>query len=151
VPSCAGCGKLSQCRATLSAEALREYEKLLVVPEAITRSMTEFTPDGGPIEIRRHQIDRAIESLERTSEISPRRVLHGAETRLDSEVGRLRKGRSGSPLRILGEDLSPGVSRAWQRLGHCLERIGHRGAFSNSPLIARTHELPSPQAAFFTE
>src|ERR1039457_90605 len=77
--------------------------------------------------------------------------LHGAETGLDSEVGRLRKRRSGAPLRILGEDLSPGVSRAWHRLGHGLERIGQRGAFSNSPLIARRHEPPSPQAAFFTE
>ena len=55
--------KLSQRRDTLSVEAIREYEKLLAVPETITRSMTEFTPDGGPIETRRHQIARAIEAL----------------------------------------------------------------------------------------
>jgi hypothetical protein len=55
--------KLNNRRATLSAEAFREYEKLLVVPESITRSMTDFTPDGGPIEMHRHQIARAIESF----------------------------------------------------------------------------------------
>jgi hypothetical protein len=55
--------KLNQRRATLSAEKVQEYEKLLEVPENITKSMTEFTPDGGPIETRRHQIARAIEEL----------------------------------------------------------------------------------------
>lgn len=55
--------RLKAHRATLSAEAVQEYEKLLGVPESITRSMTEFTLDGGPIELRRHQIARAIEEL----------------------------------------------------------------------------------------
>jgi len=55
--------KLNQRRTTLSAEKVQEYEKLLEVPENITKSMTEFTPDGGPIETRRHQIARAIEEL----------------------------------------------------------------------------------------
>jgi hypothetical protein len=55
--------KLNQRRATLSASALRDYEALLEVPAAITRSMTEFTREGGPIEIQRHRIARAIESL----------------------------------------------------------------------------------------
>jgi hypothetical protein len=55
--------KLNQRRATLSAEKVQEYEKLLEVPETITKSMTEFTPNGGPIEMRRDQIARAIETL----------------------------------------------------------------------------------------
>ncbi len=55
--------KLSERRATLTPDALREYEQLLVVPDNITKSMTEFTADGGPIEVRRHQIARIIESL----------------------------------------------------------------------------------------
>jgi hypothetical protein len=33
------------------------------VPETITKGMKEFTPEGGPIELRRHQIARAIEIL----------------------------------------------------------------------------------------
>ena len=56
-------GKLEQRRGSLTPERLAEYERLLTVPATITRSMTEFARDGGPIESRRDQIARAIESL----------------------------------------------------------------------------------------
>jgi hypothetical protein len=56
-------GKLQEHHTSLSPEKLREYQSLLQVPENLTRSMTEFTRDGGPIELRRHEIARAIESL----------------------------------------------------------------------------------------
>ena len=55
--------KLDRRGATLDPGTFREYERLLTVPENITRSMTEFAPDGAPIELRRHQIARAIEKL----------------------------------------------------------------------------------------
>jgi len=55
--------KLNQRRSSLDAAAVQRYEQLLTVPESITRSMTEFTPDGRPIELRRDQIARAIEAL----------------------------------------------------------------------------------------
>ncbi len=55
--------RLERRRSTLSPEALQGYEKLLEVPSSITRSMTEFAPDGGPIELRRDQVARAIEKL----------------------------------------------------------------------------------------
>jgi Glycoside hydrolase 123, catalytic domain len=54
---------LEQRGNNLDAEALQNYEALLVVPDTITRSMTDFTPDGAPIELRREQIARAIEAL----------------------------------------------------------------------------------------
>ncbi|HNR32777.1 MAG TPA: DUF6067 family protein, partial [Candidatus Hydrogenedentes bacterium] len=41
------------------------YEALLLVPEDITASMTEFTKDPAPIERRREEIARAIERLSR--------------------------------------------------------------------------------------
>ena len=56
-------GKLKQRRGSLAPERVAQYEKLLAVPQAITRSMTDFTKDGNPIESRREQIARAIESL----------------------------------------------------------------------------------------
>jgi hypothetical protein len=55
--------KLNQRRNNLSPESLREYEQLLLVPDSITRSMTDFTRDGRAIEIRRDLIARAIERL----------------------------------------------------------------------------------------
>ncbi len=55
--------KLNQRRSSLSSETIAEYEKLLEVPETITKSIKEFTPDGAPIELRRDQIARAIEKL----------------------------------------------------------------------------------------
>jgi Domain of unknown function (DUF4091) len=55
--------RLNQRRNTLKPGTLRDYEKLVEVPDTITRSMTEFTSEGRPIELRRHQIARAIEKL----------------------------------------------------------------------------------------
>lgn len=56
-------------RAGLTSARVAELEELLAVPEEITRSMTDFTQDGAPIELQRHKIARAIESLsvEKTS------------------------------------------------------------------------------------
>jgi len=53
--------KLEQKRSTLTPQAIREYENLLTVPGSITHSMTQFTADGAPIEIRRDQVARLIE------------------------------------------------------------------------------------------
>jgi hypothetical protein len=55
--------KLNTRRSALPAEVVRGYEELLLVPETIARSMTEFAADGAPIEMRRHKIARAIERL----------------------------------------------------------------------------------------
>lgn len=55
--------KLNERRSGLDAATVQRYEQLLTVPDSITRSMTEFAPDGGPIELRRDQIAHAIESL----------------------------------------------------------------------------------------
>jgi Glycoside hydrolase 123, catalytic domain/Glycoside hydrolase 123 N-terminal domain len=55
--------KLDDRRGSLDPEQLANYEKLLRVPAAITRSITHFAKDGSPIELRRDQIARAIESL----------------------------------------------------------------------------------------
>ena len=57
--------ELEEHRSTLKPEEARELANLLQVPESITRSMTEFTPDGAHIEMRRHEIARAIERLAR--------------------------------------------------------------------------------------
>ncbi len=48
---------------TLSAPERQRFTELLKVPESITSSLTDFTPDGSPIEKRRHEIARAIEAL----------------------------------------------------------------------------------------
>ena len=55
--------RLAQRQPTLPAEAYQKYARLLVVPENITRSLTEFAPDGAPIEEQRHRVARAIEDL----------------------------------------------------------------------------------------
>lgn len=55
--------RLAARKASLSAEAYQQYAQLLVVPDNITRSLTEFTRDGAPIEQRRHQIAKAIDEL----------------------------------------------------------------------------------------
>ena len=47
----------------LSPEIRRQYAGLLMVPESITRSLTEFTPDGAPIEVQRQKIAQAIQSI----------------------------------------------------------------------------------------
>jgi len=56
--------RLAQRRNTLPADVYESYARLLVVPENITRSLTEFTGDGAPIEQRRDQVARAIEKLQ---------------------------------------------------------------------------------------
>jgi hypothetical protein len=39
----------------------QKYARLLVVPESITRSLTEFATEGTPIEEQRRRVARAIE------------------------------------------------------------------------------------------
>jgi len=53
--------KLEQNRAKLTPELRNRYEQLLAVPEDITKSMTEFAPNGQSIELRREAIARALE------------------------------------------------------------------------------------------
>lgn len=50
-------------RGKLAADKLKHYESLLAVPEAITKDMTTFTTDPGPIYARRAQIAAAIQEL----------------------------------------------------------------------------------------
>jgi hypothetical protein len=47
----------------LPADLRAGFAELLVVPDTISRSLTEFTPEGAPIEARRHQIAGAVERL----------------------------------------------------------------------------------------
>lgn len=49
---------------TLDAKTRAELERLLSVPEGITRSMTEYSYDPAPIETRRREIAEAIESAQ---------------------------------------------------------------------------------------
>jgi hypothetical protein len=55
--------RLAEHQNTLSPDSYQKYARLLVVPESITRSLTEFAPDGAPLEQQRQQIALAIESL----------------------------------------------------------------------------------------
>lgn len=55
--------RLARRQVTLAPEARERYAQLLVVPEAITRSLTDFASDGAPIEAQRQRIARAIEEL----------------------------------------------------------------------------------------
>ena len=55
--------RIEAVRASLPAARLAELEALLEVPAEITSSLTEFTRDPAPIERRRDEIARAIESL----------------------------------------------------------------------------------------
>ena len=55
--------KFEARRNSLGPERVAQYEQLLTVPPTITRSATDFTRDGAPIELRRDQIARAIEAL----------------------------------------------------------------------------------------
>ncbi|HRT09279.1 MAG TPA: hypothetical protein P5233_12935 [Candidatus Paceibacterota bacterium] len=41
------------------------FAKLLEVPETITRTLTQFAPDGAPIEAHRRAVGRALEKLGR--------------------------------------------------------------------------------------
>jgi len=55
--------RLAQHQPTLPEEAYQKYALLLVVPESITRSLTEFAAEGTPIEEQRQRVARAIEEL----------------------------------------------------------------------------------------
>ena len=55
--------RLTQRRADLAPDRIREIESLLEVPESITTNMTTFTADPAPILERRAAIAKAIESL----------------------------------------------------------------------------------------
>jgi hypothetical protein len=55
--------RLAQRQPTLPGETYQKYSRLLVVPETITRSLTEFAREGTPIEEQRHRVARAIEEL----------------------------------------------------------------------------------------
>jgi hypothetical protein len=57
--------RLERRKASLAADAYQRLASLLVVPDSITRSLTEFTPDGAPIEQHRARVARAIEELGR--------------------------------------------------------------------------------------
>jgi len=56
---------LIERRKAKGAEDLAEFEALLEVPESITRGMTTFTTDPGPIYERRREVAEAIERLGR--------------------------------------------------------------------------------------
>ncbi len=51
---------LAECKDRLSETDRAAYEHLLVVPETITTSLTEFTMDPAPIEAHREAVARAI-------------------------------------------------------------------------------------------
>ncbi len=55
--------RLATRRSTLPAETYQRLARLLEVPESITRSLTEFTGDGAPIEQQRELVARGIEEL----------------------------------------------------------------------------------------
>jgi hypothetical protein len=54
---------LEKNAAKLTAEDRAAMEKLLQVPESVTKDMTTFTKDPAPMESRRHEIAKAIERL----------------------------------------------------------------------------------------
>jgi hypothetical protein len=56
---------LSKKRGGLTPDEVRQYESLLEVPVSITKDMTTFTTDPGPIYARRAAIAEAIERLSR--------------------------------------------------------------------------------------
>ena len=47
----------------LSAERRAAYEKLLAVPDDVSKSLTEYTEDPKPMEVHREKLARAIEEL----------------------------------------------------------------------------------------
>lgn len=55
--------RLARAKPRVSSAEAEEYSRLLQVPETVTRSMTEFAPDGAAIEAHRHALARAIEKL----------------------------------------------------------------------------------------
>jgi hypothetical protein len=54
---------LAANRGELSAKRTKTYERLLSVPEGISRTLTSYTREPAPIETRRDEIARAIEEL----------------------------------------------------------------------------------------
>ncbi len=50
-------------RLSNSSRSSKDFSQLLVVPEDITKSMTEFTKNPAPIEKRREEVARAIEQI----------------------------------------------------------------------------------------
>jgi len=56
--------KVTRRGTVLDAATLKKCRDILSVPDSITRSITDFTRDGAPIELRRHEIARAIEALQ---------------------------------------------------------------------------------------
>jgi hypothetical protein len=54
---------LGQRRQELSPKQVKRYQRLLEVPESITKDMTTFTTDPGPIYTRRAEVAQAIERL----------------------------------------------------------------------------------------
>ena len=54
---------LVQKKERLSTKQYAEYEKLLSIPETITKSLTKFTTDPATIQKHRHSIAQAIEQL----------------------------------------------------------------------------------------
>ncbi|MBN2292718.1 MAG: DUF4091 domain-containing protein, partial [Pirellulales bacterium] len=57
---------LEKNRATLSATEAAQIESLLLVPEEISKSLTEFTTEPSAIYSRRAEVARAIERLKKT-------------------------------------------------------------------------------------
>ncbi|MCX7015835.1 MAG: DUF4091 domain-containing protein [Candidatus Sumerlaeota bacterium] len=55
---------IEEKRAKLSDAERQRFEALLEVPESITKDITTFTADPAPIEKRREEVARAVESLE---------------------------------------------------------------------------------------
>ena len=55
--------RLAERRQALPAETYQRLSRLLDVPDTITRSLTEFARDGGPIVQHRDRVARAIEEL----------------------------------------------------------------------------------------
>jgi hypothetical protein len=55
--------RLTERKSTLPSDVYKKYSELLIVPDSISRSLTEFTGDGAPIEKQRRQVARAIEDL----------------------------------------------------------------------------------------
>jgi hypothetical protein len=55
--------ELANQSAKLKAQTREEFSKLLIVPDSISRSLTEFTSDGAPIEAQRQKIAQAIQSI----------------------------------------------------------------------------------------
>ena len=55
--------RLNAAKSRLSASDVQELERLLQVPAEITRSLTDFTKDGAPIEKHRRAVAEAIQRL----------------------------------------------------------------------------------------